>query len=512
MNRSSIKKITKSLYIRGLQCKKSLWLKLYKNNLLKQSDDNSLAIFSTGNEVGSLACYLFPNGKKISYENTTRDERIALTQKWIDKGVKTIYEATFEFDGVLVMVDILHKDTDGNYEIYEVKSSTWSAKKPKVKDVYIQDASIQYYVLNGCGLNISKTLITLLNTDYVRGDKLDIKQLFTHQDVTTEVNNLQDRISIRLGSFQRILDNAELEPDIDIGWHCKNPYECDAFDYCWKEQRQIPDYSVFNIFPLTKKSKSLELYQQGVVNVEDIPNDMDLSERQQFAVDSAKHSKEGKVEIDRDGIQSFLDSLTYPLYYFDFETFQQPIPKFKGISSYQQIPFQYSLHIEYQDKSIEHKEFLGIEGTDPRQDLVKQLVADIPLNVTTLVFNASFEKMVLKGLASQFPQYKDHLLNISNNIVDLAIPFQKKHYYLPEMKGKHSIKVVLPLLVPEMEKAYKDLDLIHNGGEAMQVFAMLDEMKDKYLIERYRKSLLAYCELDTLAMVKILQVLKLTVN
>ena len=149
---------------------------------------------------------------------------------------------------------------------------------------------------------------------------------------------------------------------------------------------------------------------------------------------------------------------------------------------------------------------------DPRHALVEQLINDIPLNVTTLAFNASFEQMVLKGLAKQFPQHKDHLLNISNNIVDLATPFQKKHYYLPEMKGKYSIKIVLPLLVPEMEKAYKGLDLIHNGSEAMQAFPMLGEMEDKDQVKRYRKSLRAYCKLDTLAMVKILNVLKSTIN
>jgi len=504
--------LTKSLYVRGLQCKKSLWLKLNNNSVLKKPDDSSLAIFSTGDKVGALACDLFPNGRQISYDNTTRDERVALTSKWLSEGVKTIYEASFEFDGVLVMVDILNKDANGNYEIYEVKSSTWSSKKPKVKDVYIQDASIQYYVLSGCGLNISKASITLLNTDYVRGDKLDIHQLFTHQDITADVRALQDRVSIRLSGFRRILSNTDQEPDIDIDWYCKNPYECDAFDYCWREQRQIPEYSVFNIFPLNKKAKSLELYQQGIVNVEDIPVDMKLSEKQQFAVDSAKYASDGEVEIDKPAIQSFLDSLTYPLYHFDFETFQQPIPEFKGISSYQQIPFQYSLHIEHQDGPIEHKEFLGIEGSDPRQSLVEQLVNDIPLNATTLAFNASFEQMVLKGLAKQFPQHKDHLLNISSHIVDLATPFQNRHYYLPEMKGKYSIKIVLPLLVPEMERAYKNLELVQNGGEAMQAFAMLGEMTDKNLVKRYRESLLAYCKLDTLAMVKILNVLKLTIN
>ncbi|MBC8496016.1 MAG: DUF2779 domain-containing protein [Gammaproteobacteria bacterium] len=507
-----MEQLSKSLYVRGLQCKKSLWLKLNNSSVLKQPDDSSLAAFSIGNEIGELACDLFPNSRRILYNNTTRDERVAQTRKWLDEGVKTIYEATFEFDGVLVMVDILHKDANGHYEIYEVKSSTWSSKKPKIKDVYIQDVAIQYYVLSGCGLGVAKASVTLLNTDYVRGDKLDISQLFTHQDVTTETKGLQDRISIRLGSFQRVLSATEKEPDIDIGWHCKNPYECDAFDYCWKEQRQIPEYSVFNIFPLTKKSKSLELYQQGIINVEDIPSDMKLSEKQQSVVDSARYARKGELEIDKLAIQSFLDSLSYPLYHFDFETFQQPIPEFKGVSSYQQIPFQYSLHIEQRDETIEHKEFLGIEGEDPRQSLVEKLVKDIPLNVTTLAFNASFEQMVLKGLAKQFPQHKEHLLNISNNIVDLAILFQKKHYYLPEMKGKYSIKIVLPLLVPEMEKAYRDLDLIHNGGEAMQVFAMLGKMKDKSQIKRYRRSLLEYCKLDTLAMVRILNVLKLAVK
>ena len=276
-------------------------------------------------------------------------------------------------------------------------------------------------------------------------------------------------------------------------------------------QRGIPEYSVFNIFSLTKESKAIELYQQGIVSVEDIPNDMKLSKNQQFSVDSCKYAKAGKLQIDKSAIASFLSLLTYPLYHFDFETFQQSIPEFAGISPFQQIPFQYSLHIEHKNKPLEHRGFLGKEGTDPREALAKQLVGDIPINVTVLAFNASFEKMVLEGLARQFSQYKSHLLCISNNIVDLAEPFKNKHYYLPEMKGKYSIKVVLPLLVPEMEKAYKNLDLIHNGGEAMQAFAILGEMDDKDLINRYRKSLLDYCELDTLAMVKILNILKIGV-
>jgi len=165
------KLLTKSLYLRGLQCEKSLWLKINNSDVLEDLDKAISQIFETGSKVGYEACKLFPGGERISFENTTRSERIALTKQWILDGVSTIYEATFEYDGVLVMVDILNRDSDGNFEIYEVKSSSWNSKK-KLKDIdtYIKDASIQYYVLNGCGLNISKAAVTLLNGDYIRGD------------------------------------------------------------------------------------------------------------------------------------------------------------------------------------------------------------------------------------------------------------------------------------------------------------------------------------------------------
>ena len=249
-------------------------------------------------------------------------------------------------------------------------------------------------------------------------------------------------------------------------------------------------------------------YQPVPEEVEDIPESIQLSEKQQFTVDAAKYAEDNRIEVDKSAIQSFLHSLTYPLYHFDFETYQQAIPEFNGVRPFQQIPFQYSLHIEHKDKPLEPKEFLGNQGSDPREPLVKQLVSDIPLGATVLAFNASFEQSVLRGLAEQFPKYKDHLQNISNNIVDLAMPFQKKYYYQPEMKGKFSIKIVLPLLVPEMEKAYDNLDLIHNGGEAMQAFAVLAEKSNQDEIDRIRESLKRYCELDTLAMVKILDKLK----
>lgn len=499
--------LSKSLYTRGLQCSKSLWLKKYKKDALTLPDDTTRKIFSTGDVVGSLACKLFPDGKVVPFDGTSFDEKTKLTQQWIDEGVENIYEATFKFEGVLVMVDILHKTLDGSWELYEVKNSTWNAKK-KLKDIkqYIEDASIQYYVLNGVGLNISKTCITLLDSTYTYKDRLEIDKLFSHVDVSDEVLGLQEEVFTRLKAFRKLLSHPDLEPDIDIGAHCKQPYQCDAYDYCWKQQRNIPDYSVFNIFNMG--SKPLSLYRDGIVNVEDIPDDKLTSYNKKLAVYSWVNKTQ---HIDKKAIKGFLKRLTYPIYHLDFETFQSAVPSFNNQRPYQQICFQYSLHVEYEDgRPLEHKEFLAKEGIDPRKLLIESLIKDIPSDVTILVYNESFEKTRIRELSQDYPQYLSELNGINDCIIDLAEPFQKKYYYDYRLKGKYSIKLVMPLLVPHMADAYKQLKLVENGSDAMNIFPKLVDM-DEVSRLHYRDALLKYCELDTLSMVGVLRSLKLLV-
>jgi hypothetical protein len=487
--------LSKSLYTRGLQCSKSLWLKKYKSDVLTPADNQTLAIFETGHRVGELACQLFPRGREVPFEGTTFDEKIALTKKWMKEGTRDIYEATFNYNDILVMVDILHINDDDSVEIYEVKSST------EVKEVYLHDASIQYYVLNGLGYTVNTTNIVHVNNKYVRGDALEIDKLFTIADITDEVLELQADIPSYLKYFQKQLENKELEPNIDIGKHCSKPYECDAKAYCWKH---IPDYSIFNISRLNT-DKKFELYNNGVIDFNQITDASSFSLSQQIQIESEQEDKE---IINKPAIKEFGDSLTFPLYYLDFETFQQAIPEWKGIRPFMQIPFQYSLHIEQEDGSLEHKEFLAEEGIDPRYELAKRLVADIPTDVTVLAYNMGFEKGVIKKLAEMFDEFSDKLMHIHDNIQDLMIPFQKKDYYMPSMQGSYSIKYVLPALVPEMTEAYKELDDVQNGGDAMQTYAKLAHMEDRDEVARLREALLRYCELDTLAMVKIVEKLK----
>jgi hypothetical protein len=394
------------------------------------------------------------------------------------------------------MVDILTIKND-EISIYEVKSST------EVKDIYLHDVSIQYYVLKNLGFKVKSANVIHINNEYIRGEELDINQLFKIVDVTNEVVSMQSNIPTILKDIEIYLENKENEPNIDIGKHCHNPYVCDAKEYCWKVQRQIPDYSIFNIFNLGSK-KQIELYSQGIINIDDVPHNFDMTSIQAQAVENYK----SKITyIDIENIKSFLQNLTYPIYHLDFETYQQVIPLYKGLKAYEQIPFQYSLHIEHEDGRLEHKEYLAQDSVDSRYELALRLCEDIPKDVTVLAYNMSFEKSVIKRLATLFEELSGHLLAINENMQDLMVPFQKKWYVTPSMNGSYSIKYVLPALVPEFEKAYKELDGVQNGSQAMNAFANLSKLSEEEK-QKLRKSLLEYCKLDTLAMVKILERLR----
>lgn len=490
--------LSKSLYTKGVQCQKALWLKKYRQNVLTPPGTEAIAAFDTGNIVGEFAHKLFPDGKEVPFSRDY-EKMVATTKEWINDGVENIYEAAFEYDGILVIVDILHVDEDG-LSIYEVKSST------SVKDIHHHDVSIQYYVLSNLGFNITSANIVHVNSHYIRYVALELDKLFNVVDVTDSVVSMQENIPQILNGFELCLNDKENEPYIDIGKHCKSPYECDAKNYCWSVQKGIPEYSVLNIFNLGSK-KQVELYEQGIVDIKDIPDDFTMTLKQKQAVDNYKS---GKTYIDKESIKEFIDSFKYPIFHLDFETFQQAIPEFRGISPYMQIPFQYSLHVEHEDGSLEHREFLAQDGIDPREFLAQKLCADIPNDVTVLAYNMEFEKGVIARLASEYEELSPHLLSINENMKDLMTPFQQKHYVTPSMKGSYSIKYVLPALVPHMLQAYKELDGVQNGGEAMSTFANMSKL-DKTQKEKMRNSLLEYCKLDTLAMVEVLKKLKSSV-
>ena len=486
--------LSKSLYIRGLQCEKSLWLKKKKPEVLQAPDDGAQAVFDTGTSVGELAFELFSGSERIEYTGDF-GLQIAKTKELIEHGSKVIYEATFCFDGILAMVDILRIGKD-ELVINEVKSST------SVKDVYIDDASIQYYVISSLGYKVSAVNIIHIDNSYVRGEKLELEKFFHIEDVTEQVKQKQADIPQILSKFNEIL-SKDAEPEVDIGPHCSDPYNCDAWEYCWREQRGVPEYSVFDISRL-RSDKKFDLYKNGVVKFEDIKELDKFNASQQIQIRSELSREQ---IIDKEAIKEFLNTFSYPLYHLDFETFQQAVPEFIGLRPYEQIPFQFSIHKDNGNGNLEHFEFLAEPGADPRYELALNLIKFIPQDTCVLAYNMSFEKGVIRSLAEIYPQISNELMAIHDNIKDLMAPFASKSYYHPKMQGSYSIKYVLPALVPEFESAYKDLNLIHHGGEAMQAYAAMACMNEMQC-EAYKKALLAYCKLDTLAMVKVLEKLR----
>lgn len=254
-----------------MQCVKSLWLKKYKKDVLSVPNSSAEAMFETGNRVGELACGLFLHGKEVLFRADDYEAMLETTKKFIADGVKNIYEASFSYDGVFAAIDILHINDDRSVEIYEVKSST------EVKSVYLDDVSIQYYILQGLGYTIKSANVVHINNSYVRDDELEIDKLFSIVDVTDEVLLLQYNIKGHLKNFVKILQEKEKEPNIDIGLHCLTPYECDAKEYCW---RHIPEYSVFNISRL-RSDKKFEMYYKNIIKFEDIEDISQFSDSQQ---------------------------------------------------------------------------------------------------------------------------------------------------------------------------------------------------------------------------------------
>jgi hypothetical protein len=483
--------ISKSKYCSAVQCPKMLWMHKFKKELFNESVLNE-AVMAKGKEVGCIAMGMF--GEYTEVEYTSSKQMIDTTSELIEKDTPIICEASFSYNGLFCRVDILKRNGD-SFDIYEVKSST------EVKDIYLHDIGFQNFVLSNLGFNVRNVYIVHINNSYVRQGALELDKLFTIVDVTDEANSLYDDVKSRIKYLTEYIAQAG-EPEKDISIACVDPYKCGYWGHCAKH---LPTPNIFDIKRIGKRG--FEYYQDGIVSFSDALKNIKLSEIQETQVSTELLDK--PPYIDADAISDFLYTLSFPLYFLDFETFQQAVPQFYGISPYDQIPFQYSLHYFIREDSVLiHKEFLAKAGTDPRRQLAQRLVKDIPLDVCTTAYNMGFEKGVIKKLASQFPDLSEHLMNIHDNIKDLMIPFQKQQYYSKAMKGSYSIKKVLPALFPDSKQLdYNKLEGVQNGEDAMTAFALLAEKTEKEKL-KIRTQLLKYCELDTYAMVKLWEKLR----
>ena len=494
---------SKSKYCGLWQCPKIAWLRKYKPEEITV-DGSVITRMEEGNVVGDLAMGLFGDFVEVTAYNGDKidlSKMIENTKAEIEKGTPVICEASFDYNGLYCAVDILRKENDG-WAIYEVKSSTHEDKL-----VYAADVAYQKYVLENCGINVTGTYLVCINNEYIFDGTLDIHKLFKITDISETVFFESANVKTNLNVAELIL-KSEDEPPIDLSTACNNPYRCSFWKYCSKH---IPSPSVFDLYRMNF-SKKIDYYKKGKIRYEDLINEPKIT-NEKLIRQMSYYLEDKGTYIDKAGIGAFLDTLSYPIYFLDFETVQPVIPEYIGTKPYAQIPFQYSLHyIEKEGGELKHKEFLAESGTDPRRSIAERLCEDIPMNVCVTAYKKAFECTRIKELAETFPDLAEHLLNIKDNIKDLIDPFQSGYYYNKAMGGSFSIKSVLPAIFPDDPALnYKNLEQIHNGGEAMSIFPKIKDMP-KEEQKTTRHNLLKYCELDTYAMVKVWEELRRVVE
>lgn len=339
-------KLSKSRYCKCVQCPKILWLKEYKQEEEVPSEKD--AVFKNGKKVGEIAKGLFGKYENVEY-NENLNVMIEKTNELLKNKPNIITEASFNYNNNFCSVDILKNNIDG-VEIYEVKSSG------ELKDAFIDDVSYQYYVLSSLGFNVKKAALVHINKEYVRGEELELDKLFTIEDLTDIAISKKEEINNNVSEFNKFMQihGKDNEPNIDIGMKCTEPYMCDFWGYC---TRKLPKPNVFDIAGGMHRKKKFQKYYEGKIAFKDLINE-DLNPKYIEQIDFELNNLEPK--IDKEAIKKVLDSLKYPLYFIDYETYQTAIPKAKGTKPYEQLPFQYSLHIIKEEGApIEHKEFLA---------------------------------------------------------------------------------------------------------------------------------------------------------
>jgi hypothetical protein len=487
-----INRISKSQYLKGTQCPKALWLYRHKPDLAPEISEGQQYIFDTGNEVGKLAQKYFEVGVEIEEEYYKIDQAIDSTKKAVSQGKDIIFEATAcSDDGAFSRIDIFRrvKGTD-EWDLIEVKSST------EVKDYHIDDIALQRYAFTGAGYKIRNSILMHIDNNYVRSSELEVTKLFKLEDRTELVKEMILEIRPQVKELIRLL-NSENEPKVEIGDQCKDPFECDYIPYCWQH---VPAYSVYNVFRGRKRD---ELLAKNIIEISGVPDNFELTDRQLTDVSSYKKDK---IHCDKNALLEFLELLEYPLYFLDYEAIWPAVPLFDKFSPYQQIPFQFSLHIQPEkDGKLTHIEFLHTDTNDPRPEFIKSLVGSCGKEGSVIVYNQAYESRINNELARDFPEYKTDLEKINDRMVDLLVPFRSRCLYHPEMQGSASLKSVLPAFVPDM--TYDGLGIQDGEMASIRYLSCIKDIVSEDEKKKIFDDLRRYCCQDTLAEVKLLEIL-----
>ncbi len=482
MAETNVHHLSKSRFVAGLQCHKQLWWRVHEPNAPELVPDGSLqAVFDRGNRVGELARTHVPGGVLIDVPVHQFSERVAATKQALAGGARAVYEASFIADGVFASVDILEKRRNG-FGIMEVKSTL------DVKEAHLPDIAIQLQVVRRSGMEVSRAELMHLNREC---SYPDLSNLFVRENVTRQATALARTFPKKIEAQHKML-LGEL-PDIKPGDHCTEPYECPFLGRCWP---QLPEHHVSTLYRLSSKKVAV-LVERGWTTIYDLPEDFKAKGP---ALRQIQSVREDRLVVEP-GLAKALRPLKAPIAFLDFETINPAIPAWPGCHPYEQVPVQFSCHV-LRDGQLTHHEWLAEGPEDPREDFSRALLDACTGVKTILAYNAPFERTCIEHLAEAVPSLAGKLNALATKIEDL-LPLVRDHIYHPNFGGGFSIKKVLPALVPDL--GYDDLAIGDGTTASTALEALLLDAEALTLTQQktLRRDLLAYCERDTLAMVKL---------
>lgn len=486
--------LSKSKLLAYRQCPKRLWLEV-RHPELGEDSVAAQARFEVGHQVGEIARRLYdPRGKGTLIDRETKEDfnaAFARTQDLL-QSAQPIFEAGFRAEGVHAFADVMLPAKKGGkraWRMIEVKSST------SVKDYQRDDAAIQAFVARSSGVPLTGIALAHINNAWVYPGAGDYGGLLRENDLTDEAFGRGEEVRGWIAEAHRIAAKKR-EPQVATGAQCTQPYECGFLAYCRSQEPQAEQPIHWLPGPLSSKLRA-HIEEYDVTELRDVPDEL-LNDRQQH-VKAATLS--GRPYFDRKAAVQALAAHKLPAYFLDFETIQFAVPIWKGTRPYQQIPFQFSVHRLARTGNLEQQAFLDLSGADPSRAFAEALIAACGERGPVFVYNATFERGRIGELAERYPRLARALRALNERVVDL-LPVAREHYYHPSQQGSWSIKAVLPALCPDL--SYGDLDGVQDGGMAMDAYLeAVGPQTSKTRKREIERQLLAYCALDTYAMVRL---------
>jgi len=475
--------LSKTDYIQYLDCPEELWLRKNQPSALPAIDLDRQFKLDQGNLIDDFAQQWFSGGCVIEDQHIDPDQ--------------VVFQMRAEANGMLAITDIaVHQSTKNTLALFEVKAAT------SVKKEHYHDLAFQRMVFEHAGYKISGTYLVHVNKDYWTGPTVDHCELLVIEDITADVEELMKTTRNTAPKALKWLNGSPPKKRITTG--CSKKGKCPFIHLHYPD---FPSYSIFNISRIGAK-KIKQLVEADILDIGQVPEDFKLSAKQRQQVDIAQ---EDEIIIKRSSVRKVLSKLIYPLYYLDYESFSFVVPPQAGYKTYQQMVFQYSLHVqEKPGGKVTHHEYILKNKNESVENLVKNLQKNIGTKGNIIVWNASFEKGRNKEMAALFPAYADFLATVNDRMYDLRVPFQKGYYQHPDFKGKTSLKSVLPVLSPEI--SYNDLNIQNGMIATIKWHHATDGRLSKKEQKQTFQDLLKYCDLDTFAMVKILEALRESVE